>query len=155
MEINFPCEKYKRLHTPKTPTCKLRSMYLCISRCISRGEFSPSVGEFSEQIKERLERTKLSIQGVFWRRRRDLNPRAGFPTYTLSRGGGFPLFNGFPFGHVSVAVSMGGHAKPKSVRFILQTGTPLYQNTIPSIACASRNILTASKFLPTLRSFTP
>ncbi len=25
-------------------------------------------------------------KGPIWRRRRDLNPRAGYPTYTLSRG---------------------------------------------------------------------
>ena len=28
--------------------------------------------------------SKMTIK--LWRRRRDLNPRAGFPTYTLSRG---------------------------------------------------------------------
>ena len=28
---------------------------------------------------------------LFWRRRRDLNPRAGYPTYTLSRGASSPL----------------------------------------------------------------
>ena len=27
----------------------------------------------------------------FWRRKRDLNPRAGFPTYSLSRGAPSPL----------------------------------------------------------------
>jgi len=26
------------------------------------------------------------VLAFLWRRRRDLNPRAGFPTYTLSRG---------------------------------------------------------------------
>ncbi len=28
---------------------------------------------------------------VLWRRKRDLNPRAGFPTYSLSRGAPSPL----------------------------------------------------------------
>ena len=28
---------------------------------------------------------------LFWRRRRDLNPRAGYPTYALSRGASSPL----------------------------------------------------------------
>ena len=28
---------------------------------------------------------------LFWRRRRDLNPRAGYPTYSLSRGAPSPL----------------------------------------------------------------
>ncbi len=31
------------------------------------------------------------ISGLFWRRRRDLNPRAGYPTYALSRGASSPL----------------------------------------------------------------
>ena len=32
------------------------------------------------------------MTGIFaWRRRRDLNSRAGYPTYTLSRGASSPL----------------------------------------------------------------
>ena len=33
--------------------------------------------------------SKMTIK--LWRRRRDLNPRAGFPTYALSRGASSPL----------------------------------------------------------------
>ena len=33
----------------------------------------------------------LTDVGLFWRRKRDLNPRAGYPTYSLSRGAPSPL----------------------------------------------------------------
>ena len=36
-------------------------------------------------MKQKTKRTTIS-QSLAWRRRRDLNPRASFPTYTLSRG---------------------------------------------------------------------
>ena len=35
---------------------------------------------------EQNEKPRTKVRGFFWRRRRDLNPRAGFPTYALSRG---------------------------------------------------------------------
>ena len=35
---------------------------------------------------EQSEKPRTNVRGFFWRRRRDLNPRAGFPTYALSRG---------------------------------------------------------------------
>ena len=38
------------------------------------------------------EKNPVQKDRVFlWRRRRDLNPRAGFPTYSLSRGAPSPL----------------------------------------------------------------
>ena len=41
---------------------------------------------------------------LFWRRRRDLNPRAGYPTYTLSRGASSPL-EYFSVGNLIVTVN--------------------------------------------------
>ena len=39
---------------------------ICVSVGVSVGaEFCPTEGELYQDIKERLERTKLSIQGVF------------------------------------------------------------------------------------------
>ena len=38
-----------------------------------------------------VEKSTDKVDAFFWRRRRDLNPRAGYPTYTLSRGASSPL----------------------------------------------------------------
>ena len=62
---------------------------------------------FLGKRKDPLNGRNAFIQGVLWRRRRDLNPRAGFPTYTLSRGEGPPLFQPFFVFRVSVGVSIG------------------------------------------------
>ena len=40
--------------------------------------------------KEKIRNTQKGIP-YFWRRRKDLNLRAGYPTYTLSRGASSPL----------------------------------------------------------------
>ena len=38
-----------------------------------------------------LHKKEATKSDFFWRRKRDLNPRAGFPTYSLSRGAPSPL----------------------------------------------------------------
>ena len=40
---------------------------------------------------EKVHRNSIKITVDLWRRTRDLNPRAGFPTYSLSRGAPSPL----------------------------------------------------------------
>lgn len=40
---------------------------------------------------EKVHRNSIKIAVDLWRRTRDLNPRAGFPTYSLSRGAPSPL----------------------------------------------------------------
>ena len=45
---------------------------------------------FSATPKEKMLNTRMGIEH-FWRRRKDLNLRAGYPTYTLSRGASSPL----------------------------------------------------------------
>ena len=42
-----------------------------------------------EQAKKKT--VQIKSKPFIWRRRRDLNPRAGFPTYALSRGASSPL----------------------------------------------------------------
>ena len=44
------------------------------------------------RLQFEFKQSKFKLQPVLiWRRRRDLNPRAGFPTYALSRGASSPL----------------------------------------------------------------
>ena len=56
-----------------------------------------SVSDGAEVGKSFLLRRKRKIRSIrkdtsyFWRRRKDLNLRAGYPTYTLSRGASSPL----------------------------------------------------------------
>ena len=50
-----------------------------------RGRFG-----FNEPHTAKTKRQALPVL-LFWRRRRDLNPRASCPTYTLSRGASSPL----------------------------------------------------------------
>ena len=38
-----------------------------------------------------LKKALAEASAFFWRRTRDLNPRAGYPTYSLSRGASSPL----------------------------------------------------------------
>ena len=45
---------------------------------------------FHLRQKEKIRNTRVGIP-YFWRRRKDLNLRAGYPTYTLSRGASSPL----------------------------------------------------------------
>ena len=52
--------------------------------------------KYSLQTRTKRQKKKPSLErelrpGSAWRRRRDLNPRAGFPTYSLSRGAPSPL----------------------------------------------------------------
>ena len=54
-----------------------------------------------------------------------MNPRAGFPTYTLSRGGGFPLFVRFSPIRVSIGVSM-QNAQPKPSGLLYPLGKKSY-----------------------------
>ena len=63
---------------------------------VSRGRFvCIEKNFFTENSKEKSSR--ISTRAFFaaglprWRRRRDLNPRAGYPTYALSRGASSPL----------------------------------------------------------------
>ena len=46
-----------------------------------------------KRATKRKEKRQSSFENCrfFWRRKRDLNPRAGFPTYSLSRGAPSPL----------------------------------------------------------------
>ena len=44
----------------------------------------------SSPPKRKIRNTQMGIP-YFWRRRKDLNLRAGYPTYTLSRGASSPL----------------------------------------------------------------
>ena len=54
-------------------------------RCPPRGRFG-----FNEPHTAKTKRQAMPVF-LFWRRRRDLNPRASCPTYTLSRGASSPL----------------------------------------------------------------
>ena len=42
-------------------------------------------------LLQKTEKTATYVTVFFWRSRRDLNSRAGYPTYTLSRGASSPL----------------------------------------------------------------
>ena len=44
------------------------------------------VKEIEKKHKKRIIQKAPTFVGAFWRGRRDLNPRAGFPAYSLSRG---------------------------------------------------------------------
>ena len=41
--------------------------------------------------KNRIVLARKRLNNAVWRRKRDLNPRAGYPTYSLSRGAPSPL----------------------------------------------------------------
>ena len=59
------------------------------SCCTCRGgarTFCPRLPALGSKSGEQSEKPRTFVRGFFWRRRRDLNPRAGFPTYALSRG---------------------------------------------------------------------
>ena len=55
-----------------------------------------------EKSTKRNDNLLSKIVVSFWRRRRDLNPRAGYPTYSLSRGAPSPL------GYFSMVNIIGG-----------------------------------------------
>ena len=61
----------------------LRRRTLCVRRC-KGGQI------LSSPPKRKIRNTRMGIP-YFWRRRKDLNLRAGYPTYTLSRGASSPL----------------------------------------------------------------
>ena len=44
-----------------------------------------------KSLRQQNKKAVLCTTSLFWRRRRDLNPRASCPTYTLSRGASSPL----------------------------------------------------------------
>ena len=46
----------------------------------------------NSSIKWKTSLVLVDKRGFFWRRRRDSNPRAGFPTYALSRGASSPTW---------------------------------------------------------------
>ena len=60
-----------------------------------RGSFMLWNGENLDFMRfssiEKVHRNSIKITVDLWRRTRDLNPRAGFPTYSLSRGAPSPL----------------------------------------------------------------
>ena len=61
----------------------LRRRTLCVLRCKGRKSFLL-------RAKRKIRNARMGIP-YFWRRRKDLNLRAGCPTYTLSRGASSPL----------------------------------------------------------------
>ena len=73
-----------------------RSRLGLADRCAKKSSLHPpqaAVGFFARAFRrsspnpgEQSEKPRTFVRGFFWRRRRDLNPRAGFPTYALSRG---------------------------------------------------------------------
>ena len=73
-----------------------RSRLGLADRCAKKSSLHPpqaAVGFFARAFRssgpnpgEQNEKPRTKVRGFFWRRRRDLNPRAGFPTYALSRG---------------------------------------------------------------------
>ena len=63
-------------------------MQLLTCLAVTKYIFATNAGE---KAKEKLSLERELRPGSVWRRRRDLNPRAGFPTYSLSRGAPSPL----------------------------------------------------------------
>ena len=70
--------------TASTPTAR------CI-RPRRRSPLSPSRALGFKSLLQQNKKAVLCTTFLFWRRRRDLNPRASCPTYTLSRGASSPL----------------------------------------------------------------
>ena len=64
------CAKKSSLHSPQAAV----------------GFFAHAFRRSGPNPGEQSETPRTFVRGFFWRRRRDLNPRAGFPTYALSRG---------------------------------------------------------------------
>ena len=61
-------------------------------RC-NRGVIEIFLSKFKElhKKKNRIVLAQKWLNTAVWRRKRDLNPRAGYPTYSLSRGAPSPL----------------------------------------------------------------
>ena len=61
-------------------------------RC-NRGVIEIFLSKFKElhKKKNRIVLAQKWLNNAVWRRKRDLNPRAGYPTYSLSRGAPSPL----------------------------------------------------------------
>ena len=79
LEVNFAINAENKVRTYYSPV-------LCPSDCY---EIDIALHASEEQKKLNLERDMRP--GSAWRRRRDLNPRASHPTYSLSRGAPSPL----------------------------------------------------------------
>ena len=61
---------------------------------------------------EKVHRNSIKITVDFWRRRWDLNPCAGYPTYSLSRGAPSPL--GY-FSMVNIKEKCGGEEEIRTL----------------------------------------
>ena len=66
--------------------CSCHSFLLASSATGSARKCPPRASALGFKQHRKKQATLLRLLAKCWRRRRDLNPRAGFPTYTLSRG---------------------------------------------------------------------
>ena len=71
---------------PPRPCRPLRQKILPVSAAGGGRIFCPCFRRSGSNPGRQNEKPRTFVRGFFWRRRRDLNPRAGFPTYALSRG---------------------------------------------------------------------
>ena len=84
------------LHPPCDVPQGSRSNFACLAEkqafrlgCASLSAH-PALRFKASPTKRKIRHTRMSMP-YFWRRRKDLNLRAGYPTYTLSRGASSPL----------------------------------------------------------------
>ena len=126
---------------PLTPHFRLFSVFQRISRLDSEViVFRLSVFlEFTTlRGYENAPQLCIKIGVLIWRRKRDLNPRAGFPTYSLSRGAPSPL--GY-FSNGSVVSSQGcwrrgWDSNPRSLAgsLVFKTSSLNHSDTSPCMA---------------------
>ena len=80
------------LRTPSLAVRFLRTLASSVSQTCGRKNSPPDCFSSALQIpSNQNKKAVLYTTSLFWRRRRDLNPRASCPTYTLSRGASSPL----------------------------------------------------------------
>ena len=88
--------RYPALSAAALPPCQSPTAAPASPRCIRRRR---RIGEPARAFGARVQRSAAADKKrtvpkhspFLWRRKRDLNPRAGFPTYSLSRGAPSPL----------------------------------------------------------------
>ena len=88
---------------------------------------------------------------LFWRRRRDSNPRAGFPTYTLSRGASSAYLSTSPNRIMKNIKKCGGEEEIRTlgtcVSLVFKTSSLNHSDTSPDIRSWSLSFATAETSL--------
>ena len=87
---NCEIESYRFLWNEINPYITRRKAYFTLRSNISRTKCISQIRK--DLFRWKKHQSCIKIDAFFWRRRRDSNPRAGFPTYALSRGASSPTW---------------------------------------------------------------